>query len=89
MSGEFANIMFYLVLMILMWIFFSQLDKLKAANANCCTDQSCGKDPLDGFFWSIFLGLGITTTLAFLYYSGRFAIKARAGGRGGSGFVKL
>ncbi len=90
MTADVTNIIFYLILMILMWIFFSQLDKLKAANANCCTNQSCGKDPLDGFFWSAFLSFGIATTLAFLYYSGKFVVKMRTGGRtGGGGFRQM
>lgn len=81
MSNEAANIMFYMVLMIILWIMFSQLDKLKSANEKCCTNQSCGKDPLDGFFWSTFLAFGIMATLAFVYYAGMMALKARTGGR--------
>lgn len=83
MVGDTFNVIFYMVLMILLWIMFSQLDKLKSANEKCCTTQTCGKDPLDGFFWTAFLSFGIMATLAFLYHSGMMVIKMRTGGRGG------
>lgn len=89
MTSDATNVMIYMVLMIILWIFFSQLDKLKSANDKCCTNQSCGKDPLDGFFWSTFLAFGIAATIAFLYYAGMLALKSRGGARVGTTFTRL
>lgn len=82
MGGDVSNILFYMVLMIVFWIVFAQLDKLKSADKNCCTTQSCGKDAFDGFFWNTFLAFGIMSTIAFIYYSGMAVVKMRRGGRG-------
>ena len=53
-----------------LWIIFSTVNGLTAANDNCCNNKSCGKSVIDQAVWWVNLIAAMIPTLYVAFYIG-------------------